>query len=625
MANTRIKDISTTTSTTNADDYIAIDGATSGTRKITASTLGGNFDENVVVEFGGNKTTYASNFLRSENGAYYIDAYTTGGDIIFRTSVASALDTQSMIIDGATGNVAIGTTSASHPLTVTGNSYLIGASSSIIGNNDATNYALSDSSGVLQNKWYGGHEWYTLGSNQRMKLDSSGNLILTKGGGAYLQFKDASAVRGAINVGTSDGLTFTTGASFTERMRIDSGGNVSVTSGVINIGAADTASGHINAFENLTFNIDSDNDDSGTRYFAWHTNGSSGSGSELMRLLETGDLAIGRTSAGARIDLATATDTAGIFVRDSSDSSITHQIYNASGNGNIAIYADGGANTVNINSAGDTFLNGGSVGIGTASPSELLHLNAASGGVNSRALSRAHFGGQYADHSLVLGYCAKADTAGNAQMVVTETSGTGATGNPAAIRMKTGAIEFHTANAGTSGAAFSSQRWAIDPSGNLVANSTGIDFGSGASTTIDSYEEGTWTPVFAPNGGSFATATTYTYIAKYTKVGNLVTANCYIRTDGTLDITGGSSAVRIQGLPFSTTSSNDYVSVNVGYALNWSAVPAGGYVAANNSYILLSKRETSITGNLNASDVSDLDTSGGAKNEIMITVTYQTT
>ena len=388
MANKRIKDISTTATSPNADDVCVIDGATAGTRKIAAGPLGGNFDENIVVENGGNKATYASNFLRSENGAYYIDAYTTGGDIIFRTSVASALDTQSMVIDGATGNIgigstgggnkltvvsaeattpqvliqnststgdaglsfnvsgrtftmgidksdsekfkisrsselgntdyltidggnvgiggapssslhvysstadnlrlerdatndwriqltsgalafrdatadaerlrldssgnvkagtgtfpvaalagiqiangassysyfsatddtkqfaagidhtlsegvvgmisnhglrvvtnnterlrvdasgnlAIGTTSASHPLTVTGNSYLIGASSSIIGNNDATNYALSDSSGVLQNKWYGGHEWYTLGSNQRMKLTSDGKL-----------------------------------------------------------------------------------------------------------------------------------------------------------------------------------------------------------------------------------------------------------------------------------------------------------------------------------------------------------------------------------------------------------------------------------------------------------------
>ena len=58
----------------------------------------------------------------------------------------------------------------------------------------------------------------------------SGNVILNKSGGAYLQLKDASAVRGSINVETSDGLVFTTGSSFTERVRIDSSGNVTVKS-----------------------------------------------------------------------------------------------------------------------------------------------------------------------------------------------------------------------------------------------------------------------------------------------------------------------------------------------------------------------------------------------------------
>jgi len=62
-------------------------------------------------------------------------------------------------------------------------------------------------------------------------IDGSGNTIFTKSGGAYLQLKDASAVRGAINVTTSDGLVFTTGSSFTERMRItDSGVGIGETS-----------------------------------------------------------------------------------------------------------------------------------------------------------------------------------------------------------------------------------------------------------------------------------------------------------------------------------------------------------------------------------------------------------
>jgi hypothetical protein len=180
-----------------------------------------------------------------------------------------------------------------------------------------------------------------------------------------------------------------------------------------------------------------------------------------------------------------------------------------------------------------------------------------------------------------------------------------------------------------------STQWVLNSSGDLVSQGGGIDFGAVASGTgtvtpttgglLDDYESGTWTPVIAPNTGSFATATTDVRFAKYTKVGNVVTANCYIQTTGTLDTTGGSGAVVIQGLPFTSPASTDYVSVNVGYAYNWSAAPAGGYISSNTNRILLTKRASSITGNLIGGSVSDLDTGGSTKNEIMISVTYQTT
>ena len=66
------------------------------------------------------------------------------------------------------------------------------------------------------------------GNATRLTIDSSGNAIFQKSGGAYLQLKDASAVRGSINVTTSDGLVFTTGSSFTTRLSIESYGDVKV-------------------------------------------------------------------------------------------------------------------------------------------------------------------------------------------------------------------------------------------------------------------------------------------------------------------------------------------------------------------------------------------------------------
>ena len=41
MANTRIKDLTTTAVSAASDYYLALDGATNGTRKILASDIGG--------------------------------------------------------------------------------------------------------------------------------------------------------------------------------------------------------------------------------------------------------------------------------------------------------------------------------------------------------------------------------------------------------------------------------------------------------------------------------------------------------------------------------------------------------------------------------------------------------
>ncbi len=62
--------------------------------------------------------------------------------------------------------------------------------------------------------------------------------------------------------------------------------------GSLTLGQADNASAHINSYELMTFNIDTDNDDT-NRYFAWYTNGLSGTGTQRMILDEGGNLGIG--------------------------------------------------------------------------------------------------------------------------------------------------------------------------------------------------------------------------------------------------------------------------------------------------------------------------------------------
>ena len=165
------------------------------------------------------------------------------------------------------------------------------------------------------------------------------------------------------------------------------------------------------------------------------------------------------------------------------------------------------------------------------------------------------------------------------------------------------------------------ERWRINASGNLVANGTAIDFGSGASTTLDDYEEGTWTPVFAPSGGSFTALTMNVVAARYVKIGHQVTVNCYIQTTN-LDTTGASGQVMVTGLPYGNAGSNNFVATHIGYAIDWTEAPAGGYVNQSSTQIVLNKRFASITGSLSPMDVNGLNTASGSKNTIMLTATY---
>ena len=105
-------------------------------------------------------------------------------------------------------------------------------------------------------------------------------------------------------------------------------------------------------------------------------------------------------------------------------------------------------------------------------------------------------------------------------------------------------------------------------SGNLVfdAAGTGIDF-SGSQTnaagmtseTLNSYEEGTWTPAYQN-----VSVTTYGHQSgRYTKIGRFVYCVGQITVDGGLDTSDG-SAVAIGGLPFTGNSAHQSAQVTLG-------------------------------------------------------------
>ena len=149
-------------------------------------------------------------------------------------------------------------------------------------------------------------------------------------------------------------------------------------------------------------------------------------------------------------------------------------------------------------------------------------------------------------------------------------------------------------------------------SGNLiVASGQGMDFsatsGTGTSELFDDYEEGTWTPTYAPTTGSFTTMTYNNQQGYYTKIGDLVYINCLISTSNS-NPTGGSGVLLISGLPYTCGASADH-SLAVSATINWGGdYPLAGQVIESSSTIKFQYR-TAVNGEASSLDVSDMATS----------------
>ena len=113
----------------------------------------------------------------------------------------------------------------------------------------------------------------------------------------------------------------------------------------------------------------------------------------------------------------------------------------------------------------------------------------------------------------------------------------------------------------------------------------GINFPDDASAnpssdanTLDSYEEGTWTPRLADQSGNLATSASGNG-GTYTKVGRVVTANGVLATNGLGSVNGD---VLLSGLPFACANiTYNYGVISVGHA-NGLAITAGNYITGYN-------------------------------------------
>ena len=170
--------------------------------------------------------------------------------------------------------------------------------------------------------------------------------------------------------------------------------------------------------------------------------------------------------------------------------------------------------------------------------------------------------------------------------------------------------------------------------GNVIIGTAGkgIDFSSDPSAPgmtselLDDYEEGTWTPTLTTMGTDF---TSVTYDAfrggKYTKIGNVVHVQCFMRTDA-VTVGAASGQVAIGGLPFVAGAStggtlNGRAGFPVASPAAWAVnMPSAGLVSSGDARIQLQYRATS-SGAFTALAVTDVGTGANA-NEVFVTGTY---
>ena len=239
------------------------------------------------------------------------------------------------------------------------------------------------------------------------------------------------------------------------------------------------------------------------------------------------------------------------------------------------------------------------VGIGTASPSNLLTTDSTTGD-----------GLQF-------------KKGGVGQLRIDCTSGTGG------IYHAPGGMSHTFKTAGIEALVLDGSQNAKVSNGNLVIGTSGkgIDFsataGTGTSELLDDYEEGTWTPNYtAATGGNLGG--TQSRQGYYTKVGNKVTVQLYLFIN-TIDVTGKSGSVTVTGLPFTGSLGGNATGVIVttestgSYGAFTNSPRTAKLSGTGDSLTLLKEISSNVEQPL---DVTDFATGAGNRNIIRCSFTY---
>jgi hypothetical protein len=393
------------------------------------------------------------------------------------------------------------------------------------------------------------------------------------------------SLTGALN-GTSASFTGAlngTSASFSSDLTI----NASATNGLILQNSSGGESPNVTFITPVNrYNIDA-NAIGDLRFFTENTGGEGG----VVRATLS---STGAATFSSSVTLSASNGSLDVggecFIRGNGSIYKTHEF--TTGAANVAIYDQknaSGSSINRLNAGGNSYITGGNVGIGTASPVSRLHIAST---VENIVTNEVLSGGQFAVYRLKNS---------------TYTVDTGLDNTGLYFEGSTGATRFF-------GGGSERMRITSDGYARLSASSGGIQFNgdTAAANALDDYEEGTFTPTL-PNGGTL----TVIY-GRYTKIGRQVTVSLYVVL---VNPTNNSSEFRIGGLPFNSGGAGEYYAGSFGFVGDGNLNRYMPITGNNLNFIYFHQNNGTSSFITNANYITD---NTGSLKQIIITLTYFT-
>ena len=377
---------------------LADSSLTSG--RVTYATTGGNLTDSANLTFNGTTLTANSAAVSTGNLSFTGTAQRITGDmsnatlasrVMFQSSTANNNTFLGLIPNGSAGVSEVFVYSASDPANSSFGGFTANTSAAQV----AIESSKTGTGTYLPMTFYtGGSEAMRITTSRNVSIGSTadnGNLFVS-GANSRVRFANTAGTAstllfaqdsGAVGIGTETNSFLYLTTNNTERMRIDTSGNVGI--GTSSPGYKLSVNGDAAVLGQNTLRLqNSDN----TNAYALQNAGATGSGNaylsfvqsgvaERMRIDSSGNVGIGTASPGERLNVNSAGAEYAIQ-------------WNSTGSNNwVLASATNRAYIVNKSTSAEvlTILNGGNVGIGTASPGYTLEINKASGNFRVRDAS----------------------------------------------------------------------------------------------------------------------------------------------------------------------------------------------------------------------------------------------